>query len=194
MSSPLANAIAELSSPEADARAQAARVIYESGRKRAIDATEEWSKDAELARLILGPKRETTVGVAVGRETFGKIRVANSVAGLAEVPSEQDAEEFELHFTDEIQLDILTSRAPGADGAIAKFLTKFGEGVQQVEFRCENVDRATEILREKFGVKAVYAETRPGAGGTKVNFFLVKSADGGMILIELYEAGPAQAK
>jgi len=194
MSSPLANAIAELSSPEADARAKAARVVYELGRKRAMDATEEWSKDAELARLLLGAKRETTGGVAVGRETFGKIRVANAVAGLAEVPSEQDAEEFELHFPEEIHLDILTSRAPGADGAIAKYLTKHGEGVQQVEFRCENVDRATEILKEKFGVKAVYAETRPGAGGTKVNFFLVKTVDGGKILIELYETGRSQAK
>jgi hypothetical protein len=31
---------------------------------------------------------------------------------------------------------------------------------------------------------------RPGADGTRVNFFLVPSPDGGKVLIELYE-GPA---
>ena len=129
-----------------------------------------------------------TVGLAVQRETFAKIRAANGVSRLADVPSDQDAEEFELHFDGGNSLDILTSRAPGGDGAIARYLGKFGEGVQQVEFRCLNVDRATEILKEKFGVSAVYPETRAGADGTRVNFFLVKLPETGKILIELYEA------
>jgi hypothetical protein len=65
-------------------------------------------------------------------------------------------------------------------------LNKFGEGVQQVEFRCTNVDRATLILKDKFDTVPVYPATRPGADGTRVNFFLVKSPDG-KVLIELYE-------
>ena len=90
-------------------------------------------------------------------------------------------------------MDILTSRAPGGYGAIAKYLAKFGEGVQQVEFRCLDVDRATEILKEKFGIAPVYPETRAGADGTWVNFFLVAVPGGGKILIELYElAGDSQ--
>jgi hypothetical protein len=84
-------------------------------------------------------------------------------------------------------LDILTSRAPGGDGAIAKYLAKFGEGIQQVEFRCEDVDRATGILKEKFDVKAIYPETRAWADGTRMNFFLVPTAEGRKVLIELYE-------
>ncbi len=64
--------------------------------------------------------------------------------------AEQDAEEFELHFGDGIELDVLTSKEPAGQGAIARFLAKFGEGVQQVEFRCLDVDRAMAILRERF--------------------------------------------
>ena len=121
------------------------------------------------------------------RETFNRIRIANGTPRLAEVPPDQDVEEFELHFSDETLLDILTTREPGGSGAVAKYLAKFGEGVQQVEFRCANVDRATEILKDKFGIAPVYAATRPGADGTRVNFFLVGSPDGGKVLIELYQ-------
>lgn len=188
MSSRLTNAIAGLSSGETLARHGAAGEIYAAGRGQAERAVESWLSDEELASLLLGPRQEVTVGLAVQRETFAKIRAANGVARLAEVPSDQDAEEFELHFEGGVSLDILTSRAPGGDGAIAKYLAKFGEGIQQVEFRCLNVDRATEILKEKFGVASVYPETRAGADGTRVNFFLMAQSDGSKVLIELYES------
>jgi hypothetical protein len=187
MSSALTTAIAVLGSAEAPARDRAAAEIYAAGRRTAEQAVESWWTDEELAKLLLGRERKLTVGLAVQRETFAKIRAANGVACLAEVPSDQDAEEFELHFSGGVSLDLLTSRAPGGDGAIAKYLGKFGEGVQQVEFRCLNVDRATEILKEKFGVAAVYPETRPGADGTRVNFFLVPVPGAAKVLIELYE-------
>jgi hypothetical protein len=188
MSSAHANAIAGLSSSDVAVRAGAAAEIYAAGRSAAERAIEKWWSDEELSRLLLMPKAEMTVGLAVQRETFAKIRAANGVSRLADVPSDQDAEEFELHLDGGNSLDILTSRAPGGDGAIARYLGKFGEGVQQVEFRCLKVDRATEILKEKFGVAAVYPETRAGADGTRVNFFLVKLPETGKILIELYEA------
>jgi len=41
-----------------------------------------------------------------------------------------------------------------------------------------------KILKEKFGVAAVYPAVRHGADGTRVNFFLVVSPDGGKVLIE----------
>jgi hypothetical protein len=56
-----------------------------------------------------------------------------------------------------------------------------------VEYRCASVDRATQVLKEKFGVNPVYPATRHGTDGTRVNFFLVASPDGGKVLIELYE-------
>jgi len=187
MSSPLTTAITNLSSSDVSVRESAAAEIFAAGRARAQRSAEAWWGDAELAGLLAGPKPRVTVGVAVQRETFSKLRAAHSVSRLAEVPSEQDAEEFELHFADGVSLDILTSRAPGGDGAIAGFLEKFGEGIQQVEFLCSNVDRATEILKEKFGVAAIYPETRPGTDGTKINFFLTAVPGGGKVLIELYE-------
>lgn len=188
MSTPLNAAIAGLSSPGASVRQAAAEEIYRLGRATAGCAIADWWADNELSALLLGPKPVTTVGLAVQRDTFGRIRIANGTPRLADVPPDQDAEEFELHFPQETLLDILTTREPGGAGAIARYLAKFGEGVQQVEFRCENVDRATEILKNKFGIVPIYPATRPGADSTRVNFFLVTSPDGGKVLIELYES------
>jgi len=187
MSSPVSAAIASLSSPEPTVRQTAAEEIYALGRAAAGSAISDWWTDNELATLLLDPKPDITVGVAVQRDTFGRIRIAHGTPKLAEIPADQDAEEFELHFANGVSLDILTTREPGGSGAIAKYLAKFGEGVQQVEFCCSNVERATELLKEKFRVAPVYPETRPGAAGTRINFFLVPSPDGGKVLIELYE-------
>lgn len=187
MSSPLAQSIADLSSVDESKRLAAANDIYRLGRAIAGSAVSKWWADSELSVLLHGPHPAITVGLAVHRDTFGRIRVANSTPRLAKVPPDQDAEEFELDFVGGISLDILTTREPGGSGAIARYLAKFGEGIQQVEYRCVNVERATQILREEFKVAPVYPETRPGADGTRVNFFLVPSPDGGMVLIELYE-------
>ncbi len=187
MSSPLSLPIAGLWSADASVRQNAAEEIYRLGRAAAGIAISDWWADDELSALLLAPSPAITVGLAVARETFNWIRIANGTPRLAKVPADQDAEEFELHFPKEISLDVLTTREPGGTGAIAGYLSKFGEGVQQVEFRCANVDRATEILKGKFGLAPIYPTKRPGADGTRVNFFLVASPDGGKVLIELYE-------
>jgi hypothetical protein len=187
MSSPLGTAIANLSSAESSVRLAAAEEIYRLGRATGGSAVSAWWGESELSALLLGPNPVITVGLAVQRDTFGRIRVANETPRLAQVPPDQDAEEFELHFGKEVSLDVLTTREPGGSGAIAKYLAKFGEGVQQVEYRCANVDRAAQVLKEKFRVSPVYPETRAGADGTQVNFFLMASPDGGKVLIELYE-------
>ena len=187
MSSPLAAAIANLSSADPSVRLAAAGEIYRLGRATAGSAISNWWAESELSALLLAPNPAVTVGLALQRETFGRIRIANGTPRLADVPPDQDAEEFELHFTEGISLDVLTTREPGGSGAIAKYLAKFGEGIQQVEYRCSNVDHATQILKEKFGIAPVYPATRAGADGTRVNFFLVASPDGGKVLIELYE-------
>jgi len=188
MSSPLAQSIADLLSADRSKRLAAAGEIYRLGRAAAGSAISGWWAESELSALLLGPNPTITVGLAVDRDTVGHIRIANGTPRLAEVPPDQDAEEFELHFAEGICLDILTTREPGGSGAIAKYLAKFGEGVQQVEYRCVNVDRATQILKEKFGLAPVYPATRAGADGTRINFFLVASPDGGKVLIELYES------
>jgi len=167
-------------------RSAAAIEIYRRGRAPADRAVYIWWTNPEFAALF-GSNPAVTVGLAVKRETFARIHQANDSPPFAHVPPDQDAEEIELHFPNDISLDVLTARDPNGSGAIAKFLAKFGEGVQQVEFRCSNVDRATRILREKFGVHSIYPQTRPGANNTRVNFFLVPSPISGKVLIELYE-------
>lgn len=190
MENPLTEAVAGLSSAEASSRKAAAEEAYRLGRAAAGIAVASWWGDEELSALLLAPNPVITVGIAVPREAFNRIRIANGTPRLAEVPPDQDAEEFELHFAEGISLDLLTTREPGGDGAIARYLSKFGEGVQQVEYRCSSVDSATAILKEKLRVAPVYPATRTGADGTRVNFFLVPSPDGGKVLIELYEPRP----
>ena len=106
------------------------------------------------------------------------------------MPPDQDAQEFELHFEGGIALDILTTNAPGGGGAIARFLEKFCEGIQQVEYPVRDVDRATEILRARFGQQPIYPRTRPGTDGTRVNFFLAARPTAKKVLIELVEVPP----
>ena len=186
MSSPLVSAVADLSSSDPVMRSAAATEIYRRGRAPADRVVYIWWSNPGFAELF-GASPAVTVGLAVKRATFARIREANGLPPLARVPPDQDAEEFELHFPDDIALDVLTTGDPGGQGAIARYLAKFGEGVQQVEFHCSNVDRATQILKENFGVQPIYPQTRPGAGGARVNFFLVPSVNSGKILIELYE-------
>lgn len=183
------NWIAGLYSANAGERAATAREIFAVGHARAKESTLAW-RDHEELRQLLGDPPEVTVGLAVQPETFAKIRNANGKPQLADVPPDQDAMEFELHWPGIISLDILTTRAPSGSGVIARFLAKQGEGIQQVEFRCANVDRATSILQEHFSLAAVYPHSRPGANRTRINFFLVSASGGKKVLVELYELQP----
>ncbi|HVO56098.1 MAG TPA: hypothetical protein VMT51_00225 [Dongiaceae bacterium] len=175
-----------LSATDAQQRGEAARQIYRAGRSRADAAVHAWWQNPEFAALC-GGEPHVTVGLAVRPETFARIRQAHGQPPLAQVPPDQDAREFELHFSGGVALDVLTSRDPEASGAIARFLAKQGEGVQQVEFLCSNVDQATQILRDQFGVEPIYPQTRAGANGTRINFFLVVAPSGHKVLVELYE-------
>jgi hypothetical protein len=192
MSSALDVDVADLASREAQNRSRAAGNIYRLGCALSLNAVRGWLGDPELAGLLGKP----VVGVAVPPKQFDAIREANGSPGLADVPPDQDALEFELHFSEGVALDILTSRDPGGTGAIARYLTRFGQGIQQVELPCGNVDRATDILRERFGIAPVYPAARRGADRTRINFFLVGIPGGGKVLIELYEnpAEPADSQ
>lgn len=186
----LRNAIEGMASPDPEVRVVSATEIYRIGRAMADHAVYPWWAEEKLAALLDGHSPKVTVGLAVTPERFQKIHEANGLPRLAEVPPDQDAMEFELHFPGGLSMDVLTSKEPNGNGAIAKYLQKFGEGIQQLEFLCKDVDRATQLLQERFGVAAIYPKTRPGADGTLVNFFLVSAPDAGKVLIELYEPPP----
>jgi hypothetical protein len=191
MSSSALLRITDLASSEAAVRVVSAAGIYSQGIALAGTVVSSWLADREFSQLLLEPPL-VTVGLAVFPETFTRIRQANGNPRLATVPAELDVEEFELHFPTEISLDILTSRDPKGEGAIARYLRRFGEGIQQVEYRCANVNRATAILKERFGLAPLYPEKRAGADGTQVNFFLAAGPDGKKVLIELYETEQAR--
>ncbi len=187
MNDALLRAMDGMSSNDSEVRMTAATEIHHLGRALADHAVFPWWEDPELFSLLEGGSPYVTVGLAVTPERFEKIREACGSPRLADVPPDQDAREFELHLPGGLCMDILTSKDPAGSGAIAKFLHKFGEGVQQVEFRCKDVDRATQILQEKFSLNPVYPATRAGADGTRINFFLLTAPAANKVLIELYE-------
>ena len=184
--SSIAELIENLASLAASEREAAVQALHREGEHLGEQAVGPWRSDAEMARLLVA--RPPTAGVAVLPENFTRIQKAFGWPRLADVPADQDAREFELHVAG-ASLDILTVR--GSDespGAISRFLAKFGEGIQQVEYLVEDVDRATEILGSRFGLAPIYAATRAGAENTLVNFFLCGTAVGKKVLIELVES------
>jgi tellurite resistance protein TerC len=194
--------IEHLAAADPNERAQAAFDVFSFGLARALPPLQAWEMDEELRHLIVREKVETaltgetstarlTVGVAVHPAAFEKIRAANGFPLLAEAPADQDVVEFELDFPHSeapfVHLDILTTKAPGGGGAIARFLEKFGEGIQQVELDVTDVNLATQIVRTRFDLEPIYPATRAGANGTRVNFFLVPGRNSQKILVELVE-------
>lgn len=196
----LAEWIRSLADSDPAKRRAAAAQLHLAGATLFLSAAHEWFKDPEFRELVSPffanaagePSTENpfSIGIAVQPENFERIRAANGSPPLADVPPDQDAMEFELRSGEHEEFDILTTRDPGGPGAIARYLKKFGEGIQQIEVSVTSVNRATEILRTRFGVKPVYPETHPGANGTRVNFFLVPTAEGKRVLIELVELAP----
>src|SRR5579863_8413565 len=213
-SADIARWIQHLAGSDARQKAESGLKLYFAGVNLCMPLLSKWVGDPEFRELTLPraapdsstigaglrpapttsallphfPPSTIIVGIAVHPDTFQKIRAANNSPRLADVPPDQDAQEFELHLEDSIEFDILTTREPGG-GAIARFLQKFGEGIQQVEIYVRDVDRATEILRARFNLQPIYPATRAGADGTRVNFFLAAAPDGKKVLIEFVQAG-----
>jgi tellurite resistance protein TerC len=194
--------ISRLADRDPAERAWTASQLFGAGLARLFDSLKTWQEDKDFQKLLIRKNSGSdipmvpffaslTVGIAVIPETFEKIRAANGSVPLADAPTDQDVLEFELDFNDSglphVRLDILTTKAPGGNGAIARFLEKFGEGIQQVEIDVTDVDRATEILRTRFDVPPIFPATRAGANGARVNFFLVTASDNQKLLVELVE-------
>jgi hypothetical protein len=195
----IARWIQDLAGSDQRVKIESAMRLYLAGVSLCTPLLSRWVSDPEFRELTLPgkPAGETharsqpsaiVVGIAVHPETFQKIRAANNSPRLADVPADQDAQEFELHLDASIEFDVLTTREPGGPGAISRYLQKFGEGIQQIEIYVRDVDRATEILRSRFALPPLYPATRPGADGTRVNFFLATTPDANKVLIELVEA------
>src|SRR6056297_3320228 len=82
----------------------------------------------------------------------------------------------------ESEVELLESTA--ADGPIAKYIEKKGQGIQHVAFGVENIEAALSELKEK-GIRLIDETPRKGAGGAKIAFLHPKSTNG--VLAELCE-------
>lgn len=191
--------IGQLADPDPARRAAAAHAVRVAAFTQCFSGANDWIRDPAFRQFTPpfagDPKWQRSlfvVGIAVQPHNFERIRAANGSPRLAEVPPDQDAIEFELRFGEGGELDILTTRDSRGSGAIARYLEKFGEGVQQVEVNVSDVDRATELLSTRFGLRPIYPATRAGADQTRVNFFLVPTAGGKKCLIELVEPATKQ--
>jgi hypothetical protein len=186
--------VSQMAGPDAKEREQAAYALFRLGCASAEPVLKKWFADPEFRALVPGRGVLLTVGLAVQPATFEAIRARFGRPQLAEVPADQDALEFELSFAHGVRLDVIAPRTATGEGAIAKFLARFGEGIQQVECDVRDVSRATEILQQRLKVQPIYPEIRAGANQTRVNFFLVPVADNRKLLIELVESPKKQKK
>lgn len=70
------------------------------------------------------------------------------------------------------------------NSTIAKFLDRNGQGMQQLAYRVKDLDKVSEILRER-GVRLLYPEAKRGTNDSRINFCHPK--DTGGVLLELVE-------
>jgi methylmalonyl-CoA/ethylmalonyl-CoA epimerase len=70
------------------------------------------------------------------------------------------------------------------ESTIAKFLDRHGPGIQQLAYRVEDVEKVSQVLRER-GIRTLYDEPRRGTAGSRINFLHPKDAGG--VLVELVE-------
>lgn len=124
------------------------------------------------------------IGIAV-RDSEKASKFYAEVLGL-EIAGKEVVEEQKVKVTfipvGDSEVELLQSTSP--DGPIAKFIEKYGEGVQHICFRVENIEEALDELKGK-GVRLIDEIPRQGAGGAKVAFLHPKATFG--VLVELSE-------
>jgi methylmalonyl-CoA/ethylmalonyl-CoA epimerase len=115
--------------------------------------------------------------IAFYRDTFGVVSVHE------ETNEEQGVREAMLAVGDgATRIQLL---APlNESSTIAKFLDRNGPGVQQVAYTVDDIDKVSDVLRER-GLRLLYDAPRRGTSDSRVNF--VHPKDAGGVLVELVE-------
>ena len=124
------------------------------------------------------------LGIAVNSIEEGR-RFWTDVLGLPFEGSETvEAQKVTTAFfpVGESEVELLESTA--ADGPVAKYIEKRGQGIQHVAFRVADIEAALEELKAK-GVRLIDQTPRLGAGGAKIAFLHPKATHG--VLVELCE-------
>jgi methylmalonyl-CoA/ethylmalonyl-CoA epimerase len=129
------------------------------------------------------------VGIAVP-DLDEAIRFYDETFGLKEIHREVNEEQgvaeamLQVGATDS-KIQLLAPLTP--ESTIAKFLDKFGQGIQQLAYRVTDVEQVMAILTER-GVRLLYDAPRRGTSDSRINF--VHPKDAGGVLIELVEPAP----
>lgn len=137
---------------------------------------------------VLGPIVTAVdhVGLAV-RDLDSAIAFYTGTFGLVNVHEERNEEqgvrEAMLAASDgDTRIQLLAPLRE--DSAIGRFLSRSGEGIQQLAFRVTDIEAASQHLRAA-GLRLLYDEPRRGTAGSRINF--VHPKDCGGVLVELVE-------
>jgi len=124
------------------------------------------------------------IGIAV-RDIGAALKFYADVLGLTlageEVISEQKVRTAFLPIGD-TEVELLESTE--ADGPVAKFIEKKGEGIQHIAFKVSDIEAALKELEER-GIRLIDDKPRIGAGNKKIAFLHPRDTFG--VLVELSE-------
>ena len=122
------------------------------------------------------------LGIAVSSIEKGKV-FWTDILGLSHQGSETVQEQkvtTGFFPVGESEIELLEST--DAEGPIAKYIAKRGEGIQHIALRVDDIDAALAELKQK-GVRLIDQIPRIGAGGAKIAFLHPKATNG--VLVEL---------
>jgi methylmalonyl-CoA epimerase len=127
-------------------------------------------------------KKIDHIGIAV-KSIEESLGLYTDIFGLTlqgiEVVEEQKVKTAFLPIKD-TEFELLEST--DAEGPIAKFIEKKGQGIQHIALEVDDIEKALEEMKEK-GIRLIDETPRYGAGGAKIAFLHPKSTQG--VLIEL---------
>lgn len=124
------------------------------------------------------------IGIAV-KDLEKALKFYEEVLGLkcegTEVVEDQKVKVAFLPIGD-TEVELLESTE--ANGPIAKYIEKRGEGIQHIAYRVDDIEKAIEEMEEK-GIRMIDEKPRYGAGGARIAFAHPKDTHG--VLVELCE-------
>jgi lactoylglutathione lyase/methylmalonyl-CoA/ethylmalonyl-CoA epimerase len=128
----------------------------------------------------MGPTKIDHIGIAV-KDLESAKRFYEESLGV-KVDHEETLGEMNIAFLPVGEVSVELIQSISADGVIAKFIAKRGEGIHHIAYEVPDIEAALERLKSQ-GVKLVDEKPRAGAHGKRVAFIHPGSSNG--VLTEL---------
>ncbi len=122
------------------------------------------------------------IGVAVNSNAEGKAFWSDVLGLPFEGEETVETQKVKTAFFPVGQSEVELLESTAADGPVAKYIEKKGQGVHHVALRVADIDQALAELKEK-GVALIDEIPRYGAGGARIAFVHPKATGG--VLVEL---------